>query len=309
MRSHKGGEDHGLKNAVQAGSGSSHPYSRSVIANYERLFDVSSDATKDIDFWTEGEIPIGFAEDGSLPKGTIVKLRTNACGQHVLLIGPTGFGKTNLLFILAEGLMKNGVYLWIFDPMRRHVNAYRRGDVIVFPIGNLRYNPNLEPPGVPYEDWLEVYTSVLAYSLILTDVSRGSLVQLIKYSNECFERKNEGLRSSIYEQRLAIQKLKPRSYRDYAKMAYWSRVEDRYDNMITSALGQIFACYRGHNLVNLLKKNIVFDCKGVSSFVLRVLIPQMVAWINCFKLYNDQGGSPLHGIFIEEGEYIYGIPN
>jgi len=179
--------------------------------------------------------------------------------------------------------------------------------LIIFPIRNLRLNPNEEPEGVPYDDWLEIYSSVFIHSLILTDVSRGSFVQIARYANERFKSSDETLRTSIYEQRLALKELKPKSYRDNARITYWSRLEDRYDNIITSALGDVFACYKGHDIIGLLSENIVFDCKGVSSHFLRILIPLIIAKIYCYRLYNDQGNKPLHAIMVEEAEDIFGI--
>lgn len=301
MRSRKT-KNSGMDIAIAAASMSSHPLARSAVANYERckIFQ----ARTDISDWLEGEIPFGFIEDGAASKDIIAYLKLNDMNRHCLIIGPSGVGKSNLARILAAELMEH-VPLMIFDRAGDHVNAYPK-KTRIFPIRNLRINPNEEPPGVPYEDWLEIYSSILIHSLILTDVSRGSFVQLIRHSNEKFPRNSEGLRSSIYEQRLAISDLKPKSFRDQPRLVYWSRIEDRFDNILTSALGDIFSCYRGHDLVQLLNENIVFDCKGVSSQVLRILIPLMIAKIYCYRLYNEQGGRPLHGILLEEAENIYG---
>lgn len=296
--------DFGLEKVLSAGSSSSHQYARSVVANFERCEKITLHSD-DADEWAEGEIPFGFIIDGSAPEGTLARLKLSWLNRHCLIIGPTGVGKSNLGRILASGLMEH-VPIMIFDRTGDHIGV-NPDRLTVFPIRHLRLNPNEEPKGVPYDDWLEIYSSVFIHSLILTDVSRGSFVQLARYANERFKPDDESLRTSVYEQRIALKELKPKSFRDNARMAYWSRLEDRYDNIITSALGDVFACYKGHDLIGLLNENIVFDCKGVSSHFLRILVPLIIAKIYCYRLYNDQGSRPLHAVMIEEAEDIFGI--
>ena len=171
--------DPGLNKAIRAGIGSPHPYSRAVIGNYERYNRVSS-RSGDTDYWTEGEIPVGFIADGSAPRGTILRLKKTAIRKNCVLIGASGLGKTNCVRIIVDGLRENKIPLTIFDPTGDHINAYRKKNPIIFPIKNLRINPNQEPPGVPYDDWVEVYIPALLRTLILTDVSKGSFTQLNK---------------------------------------------------------------------------------------------------------------------------------
>ena len=157
MHWQKGAKDHGMNKALEGGIRSPHPYSRSVVANYERFRGVTN-RSRDADYWTEGEIPFGFIEDGTSPRGTLAKLKLSALNRHCLIVGPSGVGKSNLGRILADGLMEH-VPLWIFDPIGDHIEAYKKKPII-FPIRNLRLNPNEEPPGVPHDDWIETYSPV-----------------------------------------------------------------------------------------------------------------------------------------------------
>lgn len=302
MQSKRRNRNIGLEKALKGGSSSPHPHARSVVAGFERFLSITE--KRDISDWLEGEIRFGFIEDGSAPKGTIARLKLKDANRHILILGPTGSGKTMLTKVLSKELMEH-IFIMIFDITGDHVNAYTENKKpYIIPIKNIRINPNEEPPGVPYDEWAGIYPYVLGYSLKITDVSIGSFVQLIRYSEERFKVGN-GLRCSIYELRSAISEIRPKSYRDHAKSTYWSRLEDRFDSMLSSTLGNIFACYKGHDIIDLLNRNIIFDCRGVSSQVLRILIPIILLKIYCYRLYCEQSGMPLHGIILEEAESVF----
>ena len=291
-------KDEGFIRAVAGAQSSSHPLARSAASGLDRFAELVKE--DDLDHFLSGEVPFGFLGESD----KLLSLKLSQINKHVLVIGPTGSGKTVLVMVLADALMKH-INCIIFDRTGDHILAYRNYNPVVIPISNLRLNPNEPPPGVPFSEWLELYSSVLVRTLMLTDVSRGTLIQIIRYVNENFSRAGEGIYPSIYKMRLAIDEIRPRSYRDSARMQYWSRIEDRFDFMINSVIGQIFACYKSHSLEWLLSRNVVFDCRGVSAQILKIVIPILLTKIYFYRLYNQDDAS-MHAIILEEAEDVFG---
>ena len=291
----------GFEIALLAARSSHNSMSRAVASGFKLCERISE--KPDYGTWTSGEIPIGFIKDGGAKKPVLLRLNLAWLPRNTLILGRSGSGKSHLCKVILHGLMSH-LNVMVFDRLKDYTDSFKTKDVIVIPAENLRINPLEAPRGVPYEKWIEYLSSVFVHSMLLTDVSRGSMMQLIKYAGEKFKPDN-GI-CSLYELKLAIGDLKSRYLKEFSRLAYWSRLEDRIDNVLHSPLGRIFGCYKGHDLETLLSKNVIIDVSGLAAHSVRVLESVMMNSIFCYRLFNNQGGHPIHAVVIEEAEDVFG---
>jgi len=117
-------------------------------------------------FATRGDVPIGtvvYARSGLYP----FRLQSDRLKEHLLIAGRSGSGKTNLTFVLLEGLMARGIHVLALDWKRgyRDLRALR-SDVRVYTVGRevapLRFNPLIPPPGCEPHVWIKLVTDAMA---------------------------------------------------------------------------------------------------------------------------------------------------
>ena len=130
-----------------------------------------------------GEYPIGqvtYAENKLYPFG----LREDDWIKHVLIVGASGSGKTNLCFqILKNFIYKNKPFL-VFDWKRNYrdiVNEDYGQEVKVFTVGRniapFQFNPLIPPPGTSPKIWLKKLIEIIAHA---TFVGEGVMYLLQK---------------------------------------------------------------------------------------------------------------------------------
>ena len=108
-----------------------------------------------------GEYPVGvihYGRDRYHPFG----LREYEFIQHIGIFGRSGSGKTNLAYVILQGLVKAGKPFLVFDWKRNYRDLLTReefSDMLVFTVGRdiapFRFNPLVPPPGTPATVWLK----------------------------------------------------------------------------------------------------------------------------------------------------------
>lgn len=87
--------------------------------------------------------------------------------EHVLIAGRSGSGKTNLAFVLMQGIMDQGIKVLALDWKRSYRDLLRtRPDLRVHTIGRdlapFRFNPLIPPPGCEPNVWIKLVVDVIA---------------------------------------------------------------------------------------------------------------------------------------------------
>lgn len=96
--------------------------------------------------------------------------------RHVLIVGMTGMGKTNLAFQMLRSLAHHGKPFLVFDWKR----SYRKlrtlpelSDIAVHTVGSeelpFRFNPLIPPPGVDPGHWLMKLVDVMKHAYFVGD--------------------------------------------------------------------------------------------------------------------------------------------
>ncbi len=117
-------------------------------------------------FSTSGDIKVGsisYAGHSMYP----FYLKSGRLKEHILIAGRSGSGKTNLTFVLMEGIMKQGIKVLALDWKRGYRDLMDMHPKLrVYTIGRnispFRFNPLIPPPGCEPHLWIKLIIDVIA---------------------------------------------------------------------------------------------------------------------------------------------------
>jgi len=117
-------------------------------------------------FSTTGDIELGaisYADQKMYP----FFIRSRRLKEHIVVTGRSGSGKTNLTFILMQGIMSRGIKVLALDWKRGYrdlMSLYPK--LRVYTIGRsiapFRFNPLIPPPGCEPHIWIKLIVDVMA---------------------------------------------------------------------------------------------------------------------------------------------------
>jgi len=117
-----------------------------------------------------------FAGSGDIRLGTVsyggrklypFYLKSDRLKEHILVAGRSGSGKTNLTFVLMEGIVLSGIKVLALDWKRGYRDLVsRHKDLRVYTIGRdvapFRFNPLIPPAGCEPHLWIKLIVDVIA---------------------------------------------------------------------------------------------------------------------------------------------------
>lgn len=117
-----------------------------------------------------------FAMAGNIKLGTVTYgeqglypfyLQSDRLKEHILVAGRSGSGKTNLTFVLMQGIMNNGIKVVALDWKRGYRDLLtQHSDLRVYTVGRnvspFRFNPFIPPPGCEPHVWIKLIVEVIA---------------------------------------------------------------------------------------------------------------------------------------------------
>ena len=117
-----------------------------------------------------------FAESGDIRVGAVsyadnqmypFYLKSPRLKEHILIAGRSGSGKTNLTFVLMEGIMARGIKVLALDWKRGYRDLMELHPKLrVYTIGRniapFRFNPLIPPPGCEPHIWIKLVVDVIA---------------------------------------------------------------------------------------------------------------------------------------------------
>ena len=118
------------------------------------------------EFSRSGDIPLGQVSYGSRSLYPF-HLRSVRLKEHLLVAGRSGSGKTNLTFVLVEGIMAQNLKVLAIDWKRGYRDLLQRHPHLrVYTIGRdvspLHFNPLIPPPGCEPHVWIKLIVDVIA---------------------------------------------------------------------------------------------------------------------------------------------------
>jgi len=117
-------------------------------------------------FSRSGDIRVGEVSYGERRLYPFL-LKSARLREHLLIAGRSGSGKTNLTFVLMQGIMSRGIKVLAIDWKRGYRDLLQlRPDLRVYTPGRdvspFRFNPLIPPPGCEPNVWVKLAVEVIA---------------------------------------------------------------------------------------------------------------------------------------------------
>jgi hypothetical protein len=255
-----------------------------------------------------GEYPVGTIYYGSNSYYEF-GLKEDEFIQHIGIFGRSGSGKTNLAYLILQGLVRAGKPFLIFDWKRNYRDLLTReefSDMLIFTVGRdvspFRFNPLVPPPGTPAKVWLKKLIEIMCHAYFLGE---GVSILLLRAIDSLYG--NCGLYES-----------KPKGYPTIADVRKWLsdyKAKGREGGWMESAVRAVETLCFGEvgNVLNegpffdipkMLDKRVVLELDALVNADKTFLIEALLLWIHHYRMGQDQRERFKHAIVIEEAHHI-----
>lgn len=230
--------------------------------------------------------PKKFASSGDIPLGTVsysgqrlypFYLKRDRLKEHILIAGRSGSGKTNLTFVLAEGIISSGINVLALDWKRGYRDLKSRHERLrVYTIGRnvapFRFNPLIPPAGCEPHVWIKLIVDVIASAYLGGEGVISLLVAGLDHLYSEFGIFDQTQRSwaTIHDLLawLRTAKLKGRA-------AMWQASAERILlGMTYGEFGAVLNTQDNSHVAELLQHNVVLEMDGLSSSSDRVMFSE-----------------------------------
>jgi hypothetical protein len=256
-----------------------------------------------------GPVFLGFAHQGSFSKEACpAGLTLEELSQHILIIGRTGSGKTNLIFFMLQSILGN-FPVWIFDFKKDYRYLLRsRSDMLVIDWKDLRFNPLRPPQNVDPGEWLQVFTNTFCEALGLLYGSKTMFRAVVdKLYQDYGVYSGSEKYPSFIELQQAFSGLNLNYWKERVRADYFQRCLSRVDDCVT-VLGKVFNCRKGFPLEWMLEKNVIFELHGLADSELQnLLLILLLSYVFMYRIANEHRGGLRHVMVFDEAKRVFDI--
>ena len=258
-----------------------------------------------------------FAGTGDIPLGQIsygdrllfpFSLRSARLKEHLLIAGRSGSGKTNLTFVLMQGIMRKGIKVLAMDWKRGYRDLLGlREDLLIYTIGRdispFRFNPLIPPPGCEPNIWIKLIVDVIAGAYLGGD---GVISLLVAGLDHLFREHGiyEGLPSlwpTIHDLLAWLRSVKLRG-----RAAMWQASAERILLAMTyGEFGAVVNTQDNAHVRELLDHNVVLEMDGLSSNADRKMFSEaLTLYLYRYRLAQGPRDQLTNLIVIEEAHNL-----
>ena len=195
-------------------------------------------------------------------------LKSARLKEHLLVAGRSGSGKTNLTFVLMEGIMASGIKVLALDWKRGYRDLLsRHQDLRVYTIGRdiapFRFNPLIPPAGCEPHVWIKLIVDVMASAYL---GGEGVISLLVAGLDHLYSQ------AGVFDQTQrgwpTIQDLLAwlRTAKLKGRAAMWQASAERILLAMTyGEFGAVLNTQDNSHVAELLDHNVVLEMDGLSS--------------------------------------------
>ena len=245
-----------------------------------------------------GPIRLGYVSNSERTEPSIFGMFPEELCMHVLAVGPTGCGKTNLNYLLMKEAHRfPKIRFLVFSFMREYRPLTKMFlDYYVFRRGQFKINP-LHPMGLNFGKWSNYFAEIFARYSELRIASKGFILKQLHNLTRLYS--GNGY-PSLFDLLAHIEGLRlPRYSKD---SNYRDSSTSRLRGFLTSA-GEECDCSRGTPINEVLKMNTVIELDGLLPEYQATIISFILNWILLYKLQKDNG--LINVIIIDEGQNVF----
>lgn len=256
----------------------------------------------------EGEYHIGSVLYPDIPYAEF-GLREPEFIKHILIVGMTGAGKTNLMFHLLRQLAQHNKPFLIFDwkqnykalkqfPEFQNLKIIRLGDKT----NNLTFNPLIPPEGVHAKHWMAMLVDVMKHAFF---VAHGVEFFFRKGIDHLYKQFGIYQGKQEYPTFIDLEKLLQKEFVRGREMLWMSSAKRVLASLTFSGLlGETLNVRQQPNLDELLNQQIVLEMDNLATIEKVFLVEALLLWIYHYRKNQPQRERFKHAIVIEEAHHI-----
>jgi hypothetical protein len=255
-----------------------------------------------------GEYPVGmihYGEDRFYPFG----LREDEFIQHIGVFGRSGSGKTNLAYLLLNGLVEAGKPFLVFDWKRNYrdlISKHEFSDLLVFTVGRdvapFRFNPLIPPPGTPATVWLKKLIEVMCHAYFLGEGVSVLLMRAIDHLYReagLYDGKLEGYPTMADVRDYLV------AYKAKGREAGWMESAMRAVEVLCfGEMGKVLSSPKAFDISKLLDRRVILELDALTNADKTFLIESLLLWIHHYRMAQQKREDFKHAIVIEEAHHI-----
>ncbi len=235
-------------------------------------------------------------------------LKSQRLKEHILIAGRSGSGKTNLTFILMQGIMDRGVKVIAMDWKRGYRDLMALHPKLrVYTIGRkvspFRFNPLIPPAGCEPHLWIKLIVDVIASAYLGGEGVISLLVAGLDHLYAEF-----GVFDTIQKGWPKIQDLLfwLRTAKLKGRAAMWQASAERILLAMTyGEFGAVFNTQDNSHVAELLDHNIVLEMDGLSSSSDKTMFSEaLTLYLYRYRLVQGPQDKLTNVIILEEAHNL-----
>ncbi|MCH8837983.1 MAG: ATP-binding protein [Candidatus Marinimicrobia bacterium] len=256
--------------------------------------------------------------DGEYPIGTVIYpeedyakfgLREDEFIKHILIVGMTGTGKTNLAFHILRELARHDKPFLVFDwkrnyrdlrqlPEFKDLRVIRLGD----PGCDFKFNPLIPPPGVHPKHWMAMLIDVMKHAFF---VGHGVEYFLRKGIDYLYNQFGIYAGKQSYPTFKDLEKVMRKEFVRGREMLWMSSTKRTLASLTFSGLlGDVLNVRRQEGIDQLLKQNVIIEMDNLATIEKIFFIEALLLWIYEFRKQEGKREVFKHAILIEEAHHV-----
>jgi len=258
-------------------------------------------------FSTSGDIELGaisYAEKKMYP----FFIRSRRLKEHILISGRSGSGKTNLTFILMQGIMSRGIKVLALDWKRGYrdlMSLYP--DLRVFTVGRtvcpFRFNPLIPPQGCEPHIWIKLIVDVMAKAYL---GGEGVISLLVAGLDHLYREAGVFDKHQIHWPTIQDVLIWLKTVKLKGRAAMWQASAERILLAMTyGEFGAVLNTQDNSHIADLLGCNAVLEMDGLSSSSDRVMFSEaLTLYLYRYRLAQGPQDKLTNMIILEEAHNL-----
>ena len=256
--------------------------------------------------------------DGEYNIGTVIYpdeeftefgLREEEFIKHIMIVGMTGSGKTNLGFHILRQLVKHQKPFLVFDWKRsyRDLKQFPEfNDLKIIRLGSpecdFKFNPLIPPPGVHEKHWMAMLIDVIKHAFF---VAHGVEYFLRKGIDDLYNQFQRYKGRQNYPTFEDLEKVLRKEFTRGREMLWMSSAKRVLASLTFSGLlGEVLNVRNHKSIDELLNQKVIIEMDNLATIEKIFFIEALLLWIYEYRKLEGKRESFKHCILIEEAHHV-----
>ncbi len=236
-------------------------------------------------------------------------LREDEFIKHVLIVGMTGSGKTNLGYHVLRELSRKGKPFLVFDWKRNYRDLKQLPefkDLKVIRLGtpesDFKFNPLIPPPGVHAKHWMAMLVDVIKHAFF---VGHGVEYFFRKGIDYLYEQYGIYRGETSFPTFGDLKKLLRKEFVRGREILWMSAAKRVLASLTFSGLlGEVLNVREAKSIQDLLKQKVIIEMDNLATIEKIFFIESLLLWIYEFRKQEGRREQFKHCILIEEAHHV-----